>query len=161
MQEILRILERDARATPDQIARQTGRSADEVSRLIKEAEEKGIIVRYKTVINWNKLLAEESVTALVEVKVAPQRDVGFDAIAQRIYRYPEARSIYLMSGTYDLLVQLAGPSLRHVSAFIAGKLAPLEAVQSTTTHFLMKRYKEDGDILEGIPDDPRRLPVAP
>lgn len=160
MEDILRILERDARATLDQIARQTGRSAEEVSRLIQEAEAKGIIVRYKTVINWNKL-ADETVTALVEVKVTPQREVGFDAIAQRIYRFPEARSVYLMSGTYDLLVQLTGPTLRSVSAFIAEKLAPLEAVQSTTTHFLMKRYKEDGDIVEGIAEEPRRLPVAP
>ncbi|HEX2170827.1 MAG TPA: Lrp/AsnC family transcriptional regulator [Dehalococcoidia bacterium] len=160
MEDILRILERDARATPDQIARQTGRAADEVARLIKDAEERGIIVRYKTVINWNKV-AEEAVTALVEVKVTPQRDVGFDAIAQRIYRFSEARSVYLMSGTYDLLVQLSGPSLRHVSNFISEKLAPLDTVQSTTTHFLMKRYKEDGDILEGVPEDSRRLPVAP
>jgi DNA-binding Lrp family transcriptional regulator len=160
MEDILRILERDARATPDQIARQTGRPAEEVGRLIQEAEAQGIIVRYKTVINWNKL-AHETVTALVEVKVAPQRDVGFDAIAQRIYRYPEARSVYLMSGTYDLLVQLTGPTLRSVSAFIAEKLAPLDGVQSTTTHFLMKRYKEDGDIVEGIVEEPRRLPVAP
>ena len=160
MEDILRILERDARATLDQIARQTGRSAEEVSRLIQEAEAKGIIVRYKTVINWNKL-ADETVTALVEVKVTPQREVGFDAIAQRIYRFPEARSVYLLSGTYDLLVQLTGPTLRSVSAFIAEKLAPLEAVQSTTTHFLMKRYKEDGDIVEGIAEEPRRLPVAP
>ena len=160
MEDILQILERDARATPDQIARQTGRTTDEVARLIREAEQTGIIVRDKTVVNWNRL-ADEAVTALVEVKVAPQRDVGFDAIAQRIYRFPEARSVYLMSGTYDLLVQLSGPSLRHVSNFISEKLAPLETVQSTTTHFLMKRYKEDGDILEGIPDDTRRLPVAP
>lgn len=160
MEDILRILEQDARATPEQIARQTGRSADEVARVIAEAEVKNIIVRYKTVINWNKLETEQ-VNALVEVKVAPQRDVGFDAIAQRIYRFPEARSVYLMSGTYDLLVQLSGPSLRHVSNFISEKLAPLEAVQSTATHFLMKRYKEDGDILEGIPEDQRRLPVTP
>lgn len=160
MEDILRILERDAHATPDQIARQTGRPVEDVVALIQEAEQREIIVRYKTVVNWNKL-AEESVTALVEVKVAPQRDVGFDAIAQRIYRFPEARSVYLMSGTYDLLVQLQGPSLRHLSSFIAEKLAPLETVQSTTTHFLMKRYKEDGDILEGIPEEHRRLPVAP
>lgn len=160
MLEILRILEQDARATPEQIARQTGHSIEDVARIIREAEEKGIIVRYKTVINWNRL-ESDAVTALVEVKVAPQRDVGFDAIAQRIYRFPEARSVYLMSGTYDLLVQLHGPTLRHVSAFISEKLAPLETVQSTTTHFLMKRYKDDGDILEGIPENPRRLPVTP
>ncbi|MFA4837148.1 MAG: Lrp/AsnC family transcriptional regulator, partial [Dehalococcoidia bacterium] len=110
MEDILKILEKDARTTPEQIAVMTGRPVDEVKRLIKQAEDNRTIVRYKTVINWEKMEKEE-VSALIEIKVQPQREVGFDAIAERIYRFPEARTVYLFSGTYDLAVLVTGKTM--------------------------------------------------
>jgi len=148
MKEIFRILEQDARKTPQQIATMTGIPLAQVKKAIKKAEGDRTILKYKTMVNWDKL-GEEQVWALVEVKVLPQRDVGFDAIAERIYRFPEARSVYLISGTYDLAVQVAGKTMQQVASFVSEKLAPLESVQGTVTHFLLKRYKEDGEILEG------------
>jgi len=159
MKEILRILERDARTTPQQIATMTGKPLAQVKRAIKKAESDHTILKYKTVINWDKL-REEQVRALVEVKVVPQRDVGFDAIAERIYRFPEARSVYLMSGTYDIAVLVEGSTMQEVAGFVTQKLAPLESVQGTVTHFLLKRYKEDGDIL-GVEGRPKRVPLMP
>ena len=159
MKEMLRILERDARTTPQQIATMTGKSLSQVKRAIKKAEGDRTILKYKTVINWDRL-GEEQVWALVEVKVVPQRDVGFDAIAERIYRFPEARSVYLVSGTYDLAVLVVGSTMQEVAGFVAQKLAPLESVQGTVTHFLLKRYKEDGEIL-GVEERPKRVPLMP
>lgn len=159
MKEILRILERDARTTPEQIATMTGKPLAQVKRAIKKAEGDRTILKYKTVINWDRL-REEQVRALVEVKVVPQRDVGFDAIAERIYRFPEARSVYLMSGTYDIAVLVEGSTMQEVAGFVAQKLAPLESIQGTVTHFLLKRYKEDGDIL-GVEERPKRVPLMP
>jgi len=159
MKEILRILERDARTNPQQIATMTGKSLAQVKRAIKKAEGDRTILKYKTVINWDKL-REEQVRALVEVKVVPQRDVGFDAIAERIYRFPEARSVYLVSGTYDIAVLVEGGTMQEVAGFVAQKLAPLESIQGTVTHFLLKRYKEDGDIL-GVEEQPKRVPLMP
>ena len=157
MKEILQILEQDARTTPQQIATMTGKSVAEVEAAIKKAEAEHLIVKYKTTINWQKA-GEEQVWALIEVKVAPQRDVGFDAVAERIYRFPQARSVYLMSGTYDLAVLIAGKTMHEVADFVSMKLAPLEGVQGTTTHFLLRRYKDDGEILEGG-DTLRRQPL--
>ena len=159
MKEILRILERDARTTPQQIATMTGKPLAQVKRAIKKAEGDRTILKYKTVVNWDRL-REEQVRALVEVKVAPQRDVGFDAIAERIYRFPEARSVYLMSGTYDIAVLVEGGTMQEVAGFVTQKLAPLESIQGTVTHFLLKRYKEDGDIL-GVEEQPKRVPLMP
>lgn len=146
--EIFRILEKDARTRPEQIADMTGLSQAQVEKVIKQAEKERAILKYKTLINWNKL-GEEQVWALIEVKVAPQRDVGFDAVAERIYRFPQVRSVYLISGTHDLSVLIAGKTMQEVAGFVAQKLAPLESVQGTVTHFLLKKYKEDGEILEG------------
>ena len=126
---------------------------------IKKAENDRTILKYKTVINWDKL-GEEPVRALVEVRVTPQRDVGFDAIAERIYRFPEARSVYLVSGTYDLAVLVEGATMQEVASFVSQKLAPLESVQGTTTHFLLKRYKEDGEVL-GVEERAKRVPLMP
>ena len=148
LKEILRILEDDARTTAQQIATMTGSSADEVAKLIKKAEEERAILKYKTLINWDKV-GDEQVWALIEVKITPQRDVGFDSIAERIYRFPEARTVYLVSGTYDLAVLIMGRSMHEIADFVTQKLAPIEGVQGTATHFLLKRYKEDGEILEG------------
>lgn len=155
--EILKILEEDARTTPKQISAMTGTPQEEVERLIKQAEKERIILKYKTMINWEKA-GEEQVSALIEVKVAPQRDVGFDAIAERIYRFPQARSVYLLSGAYDLLVLVTGKTMHEVADFVSQKLAPIEGVQGTVTHFLLKRYKEDGEILEGK-EETRRQPL--
>ena len=148
IKDILRILENDARATAKQISTMTGTSTSEVAKLIKQAEKDRTILKYKTVINWDKV-EDEQVWALIEVKITPQRDVGFDAIAEHIYRFPEARTVYLVSGTYDLLVIVLGKTMHEVADFVSQKLAPIEGVQGTVTHFVLKRYKEDGEILEG------------
>src|SRR3989338_1387523 len=121
LKDILKILEKDARTTVDQIAVMTGTTGKEVSRQIKKAEKDRTILKYKAIINWNKL-EDEQVSALIEVKVAPQRDVGFDAIAERIYRFPQARTVYLVSGTYDLLILVTGKTMHEVSDFVAQKL---------------------------------------
>lgn len=159
MNEILRILEEDARKTPQQIATMTGIPLSKVKETIKQAERNRTILRYKAMVNWDKL-GDEQVTALVEVRLEPQRDVGFDAIAERIYRFPEARSVYLLSGTYDLAVFVTGKTMQEVASFVTQKLAPLEGVRGTVTHFLLKRYKEDGEVLEGE-ERPKRVPFMP
>jgi len=159
MKKILKILEKDATMTPEQIATQLGMSVDEVKREISILEDQKIILRKKAVINWPKA-GREVVSAVVEVKVSPQRGVGFDAIAERIYRFPEARSVFLVSGTYDLAVIVEGKTMKDVANFVAQKLAPLEQVQGTITHFIMKKYKEDGDIFEEK-EEVERLPVSP
>ena len=159
MKEILKVLESDARTTPEQISTMTGKSVAQVKEAIRKAESDRTILKYKAIINWAKL-GDEEVRALIEVKVQPQREVGFDAIAERIYRFPEVRSAYLVSGTYDLAVFVVGKTMQEVAAFVAQKLAPLDSVQSTVTHFLLKRYKDDGVILEGG-EGLRRLPVMP
>jgi DNA-binding Lrp family transcriptional regulator len=155
--KILKILEGDARTTPKQIATMTGTPQTEVEKLIKQAEKDNIILKYKTIINWEKA-GEEQVSALIEVKIAPQRDVGFDAIAERIYRFPQTRSVYLLSGTYDLLVIVSGKTMQETANFVSQKLAPIEGVQGTVTHFLLKKYKEDGEILEGK-EETKRQPL--
>lgn len=160
VRQVLEILERDARTPPDKVATMTGLPISEVEAIIKKAEKDRAIIRYKTIINWERV-GEEEVLALIEVKVAPQRDVGFDSVAERIYRFPEARSVYLLSGTYDLAVIVTGKTMREVAAFVSEKLAPMESIQGTVTHFLLKRYKEDGEIYEGHEEVKRRLPVTP
>ncbi|MBL7209428.1 MAG: Lrp/AsnC family transcriptional regulator [Dehalococcoidia bacterium] len=159
MKQLFEALEKDARLTPEQISTMTGIPAAEVEKTIKKAEKDRAILRYKTLIDWAKL-GEEQVWALVEVKVVPQRDVGFDAIAERIYRFPQARSVYLASGTYDLAIIVAGKTMQEVAVFVSEKLAPLETVEGTVTHFILKKYKEDGEILEGG-EGIKRLPVTP
>ncbi len=155
--EILEILENDARTTIKQISTMTGTPSAEVTRLIKQAEKDRVILKYKTVINWDKV-EDEHVWALIEVKVTPQKDVGFDSIAERIYRFSQAHTVYLISGTYDLLVMVMGKTMHEVADFVSQKLAPLEGVQGTVTHFVLKRYKEDGEILEGK-EEVKRQPV--
>ena len=157
MEEILKILEKDAKTTPTRIASMTGKTVSEVEEIIKRAEENKTIFKYKAIINWNKI--KDEVLALVEVKLQPQRNVGFDAIAKRISRFPETYSVYVVSGAYDLAVLVKGKTLQEISAFITQKLAPLDSVQSTVTHFLLKRYKEDGEILE-CERETRRIPLT-
>jgi len=158
IKEILKILENDARATPEQISTMTSTPSAEVAKLIKQAEQDRTILKYKTVINWEKL-GEEQVWALIEVKVTPEKDVGFDAIAERISHSPQARTVYLVSGTYDILVLAVGKTEHEVADFVSQKLAPIEGVQGTVTHFMLKRYKEDGEILEGK-EEVKRQPVV-
>jgi len=157
IKEILKILENNARTTTKQISTMTGTPSAEVAKLIKQAEKDRTILKYKAIINWEKA-GEEQVGALIEVKITPQRDVGFDSIAERIYRFPQARSVYLLSGTYDLLVLVTGKTMHEVADFVSQKLAPMEEVQGTVTHFMLKRYKEDGEILEGG-EEVKRQPV--
>ncbi len=149
MDEILEILERDARTTPEEIARLTGKKAAKVKTAIKRYEKEGVILKYKTVLNKELIKDEQKdVRAIIEVRVTPQRGTGFDRIAERVYRFPEVTSCYLLSGTYDLLLVVEGKDIHTVSNFVAEKLSTLENVKGTVTHFLLKKYKEDGDILK-------------
>ena len=148
LKEILKILEDNACTTTKQLATMTGNTEGEVKNLIEKAEEEKVILKYKTLVNWDKV-GDEYVWALIEVKITPQRDVGFDSIAERIYQFPQARTVYLVSGTYDLAVLIVGKSMHEIADFVTQKIAPIEGVGGTTTHFLLKRYKEDGEILEG------------
>ncbi len=149
MDEILEILSNDARITPSEIAKMTGRKVDEIKKAIKKYEKDGAIVKYKTVINHDMVREAQSfVRALIEVSVTPQKNVGFDSIAERIYNFPEVRSCLLVSGAYDLLLVVEGESIQTVANFVASKLSSMEQVSKTTTHFLLKQYKEDGQILK-------------
>jgi len=161
MKDILAILEQNARATPEEIAEMTGLTPEEVRETIAQAERDRTIVKYRTLINWERAgVGEQEVLALVELRVTPQRDVGFDGVAKRIARFPEVRSLHLMSGDYDLSVLLAGRTIQDVASFVAMKLAALEEVRGTTTHFLLRRFKEDGVILDGE-EGAKRLPLTP
>jgi DNA-binding Lrp family transcriptional regulator len=149
LKDILKILENDARVTDKQIATMTGMSADEVAKAIKQAEKDRLILKYKTVVNWEKLEDNEQVWALIEVKVKPEPEAGFDSIAERIARYEQVRSLYLASGTYDLLLVVVDKTEHKVADFVSQNLAHIEGVQGTVTHFVLKRYKEDGEVLDG------------
>lgn len=147
LRDILKILENDAHATPKQIAAMTGIPQAEVTKLIKQAQKDRVILKYKAVINWDKA-ENEHVLAWIGVRLEPQKDVGFDAIAERIHRFPQARSVYLVSGSYDLLVLVMGKSNHEVANFVSQKLSHIEGVKETVTQFILKRYKEDGEAIE-------------
>ena len=149
LKDILKILENDARTNDKQIATMTGMPVAEVNKVIKQAEKERIILKYKTVVNWDRLEGDEQVWALIEVKVKPEPEVGFDSIAGRIALFEQVRSLFLASGTYDLLVVVVGKSEHKVADFVSQNLAHIEGVQGTVTHFVLKRYKDDGEILEG------------
>jgi len=157
LKDILKILEGDARTTIKQISTMTGTPSAEVTKAIKQAEKDRTILKYKTVINWDKV-EDEQVWALIGVKLTPQKDVGFDSIAERIYRFPQTRTVYLVSGTYDLMVLVVCKTSHEIADFVSEKLAPIEGVQETVTQFLLKRYKEDGEIIEGK-EEVKRQPV--
>ena len=156
MKEILEILKKDARTTPEEIAKLTNKKTSSVKSAIKKLEKDGVILKYKAIIN-SELVKDDSkkVRALIEVRIAPQRGHGFDHIAKRIYKFPEVVSCYLLSGTYDLLLIVEGKDIHEVSNFVSGKLSTLDNVRSTVTHFLLKKYKEDGDILKRADRDKR------
>ncbi len=157
MDEILEILEKDARTRPEEIAKMLKKTPASVRTNIKKLEKDGVILKYKTIINKELVRDEHSdVRALIEVKVTPKKNLGFDYLAERIYQFPEVSSCYLMSGTYDLLVVVEGKDIRTVSNFVAEKLAPMENVRGTVTHFILKKYKEDGDALRQPKKDKRQ-----
>jgi len=158
-EQILRILSDNSKISINDIAKQIDLPEEDVKKYINEFEEKRIILGYKANINWQRV-RQDDVKALIEVKVVPERKVGFDAVAESIYRFPEVSSVYLISGSYDLLVQVDGLTLRDVAQFVSEKLATVKGVQSTATHFLLKKYKEDGVVLVEQAES-KRLPVTP
>ncbi len=159
MKELLDLLEKDYRQTPEQMAIMLNRPAEEISALIQKFQDEQVIVKYQTIIDWEKA-GLDRVTAVIEVKITPQREVGFDAIAERIYRYPEVRSVYLMSGSYDLSVHVEGTNLREVADFVSTKLSTIDGVVSTTTNFMLKKYKFAGVIINDQEEE-HRLVVSP
>lgn len=160
MNEILEILEKDARRSPEEIAKMLGMTPKAVKSAISKLEKDGLILKYKTIINKEMIKEEHaSVRALIEVKLTPQKNLGFDHLAERIYQFPEVSSCYLMSGTYDLLVVVEGRDIHTVSSFVAEKLSAMENVRGTVTHFILKKYKEDGDILK-LPDRSKRPAIS-
>ncbi len=156
---ILEILEQDARTTPEQIAAMLGLEVEQVRQAIQQLESAGIIRRYKTVIDWDRF-GEERVFAFIDVKVSPAREVGFDDVAERIYRFPQVHAVYLVSGDHDLRVIVSGRTMKEIAAFVAERLAPLDRVQATYTQFVLKRYKEDGEVYAETEPD-RRLVMTP
>jgi DNA-binding Lrp family transcriptional regulator len=158
-QKILDFITRDARISAAQMAAMLDMDESEVRRAIKGFEDDNVIVKYKAMVNPQKV-ENGNVTALIEIKVIPERGTGFDSVSERIAKFPEVKSLFLLSGTYDLLAIAEGKNLQEVSAFVSQKLATIERVQSTTTHFLLKKYKEDGiEFFEQ--DRTRRLQITP
>lgn len=148
MKEIIELLERNGKLTPEDIAKVLKKDPKQVRRMIRKLEDEGVIVGYKAIIDKDKIKEAKGVKALIEVQVTPKRNLGFDYIAERIYKFPEVKTCYLVSGTYDLLLIVEGKDIHEVSQFIAEKLAPLEGVKGTVTHFLLKKYKEDGVVFK-------------
>jgi len=157
---ILNKLESNAKLTAKELAVFLDLPEGEVSAAIMHMEKDGIICGYHTLINWDKT-EREYVTALIEVKVTPARGQGFDKIAERIYRFDEVKAVYLMSGGFDLTVIIEGKTMKEVALFVTSKLAPLEGVLSTATHFVLKKYKDHGEILDRGREDDERLVVSP
>lgn len=153
--EILAVLETDARIQTEDLAKTVNLSVEETEEILKKFENDNIIVKYITMIDWTKVDDHQGVRAMIDVKVTPKKGVGFDDIAEKIYRYDEVKSVYLMSGTYDLSVIVEGKTLNEVANFVAQKLSALESVVSTTTHFILKKYKHDGIIIEKDKKDKR------
>lgn len=158
--EILRIIETNSRINLGDLAKMTALSTEEIETVLKKLEDMRVIVRYATIINWAKVDDYEGVTAMIDVKVTPKRGVGFDEVAKRIYRFQEVESVYLMSGVYDLSVVVRGRSMNDVARFVSEKLSTLDSVISTTTHFILKKYKHDGTIFEQVEED-KRIVVSP
>ncbi len=154
--KILDILKEDARISTAMISTMLDIPEATIKSSIKEMEDENVIVKYATVVNWSKV-DEDKVTALIEVQITPERGRGFDAIAERIYLYPEVKSVYLMSGAYDLLVEIEGRNLKEVASFVSMRLSTIDSVLSTKTHFILKKYKQDGIIFENHEGDHRML----
>ena len=155
-EKILAAIDKNSKISTADLAIMLGITEEEVAATLKELEEETVICGYPTLINWDKVNCER-VTALIEVKVTPQRGLGFDKIAERIYQFDEVQSVYLMSGGFDLTVIIEGKTMREVAAFVSEKLAPMEAILSTGTHFVLKKYKEHGLPLVQTKQDERML----
>ncbi len=153
-EELLHVIERNSRMPLSELAVILGVTEEDVINTLAQLEKEGIICGYHTLIDWEKT-SEEKVTALIEVRVTPQRGQGFENIAERIYKYPEVTSVFLISGGFDLLVTLEGKSLKEVARFVSDKLSTLESVLSTATHFILKKYKDHGTVLDKQPADVR------
>ncbi len=147
MNELLKLLEKDAQLTPEMLGAMLDKNPEEIKKQISEYEKDGTIAGYNALIDWEKT-EREYVTALIELKVTPQRDLGFDRVAERIYNYPEVQSLYLMSGGFDLCVVIEGKTMREVALFVAEKLATMESVISTATHFVLRKYKDKGIVMK-------------
>ena len=153
---ILNLLEKNSKLTAKEIAEQTGYDEKEVENAIKEMEKDRVICGYNTLINWDKT-GRDYITALIEVKVTPQRGNGFDKVAERIYSFDEVKAVYLMSGGFDLTVILEAKSLKDIAFFVSDKLSPIDAVVSTATHFVLKKYKDHGIILDDGKEEFERI----
>jgi len=154
MKELLKLLENNSRLTPEALALMLDKEVGDIKKMIEDYENNGVILGYKTMIDWDKTDSEH-VCALIEIKITPQRDRGYDHVAQKIYNYPEVESLYLMSGSFDLAVFIEGKTMREVAFFVAEKLAPIEDVISTATHFVLRKYKDKGIVYGAVPVDER------
>ncbi|MDR0861450.1 MAG: Lrp/AsnC family transcriptional regulator [Oscillospiraceae bacterium] len=155
MTEILKLLEQDSRLTPKQLSAMTGRACEEIEAFIADRETDGTILKYTALVDWGKA-EHDPVNALIEVKISPQRGEGYDRIAERIYQYDEVDSLYLMSGAFDLAVMMTAKSMRDVSEFVFARLATIDGVTGTATHFIMKKYKEKNCIFAQPPEQEER-----
>ena len=157
MEEILNILDKEkGNVSRAKIAQMLGMEEKEVADKIEKMEKENVIVGYKTIVNWDKT-DKDVVGALIELRITPQRGEGFDKVAERIYKYPQVKSLYLMSGAYDLAVTIEGKSMKEVALFVAQKLAPMDSIISTATHFVLKKYKEEGIVFEDDEKDTRQV----
>ena len=145
MNTILRLLEEDSRLTPEQIALMCDKEVGDIRRMIEDYESEGVILGYQALIDWDKT-DREYVSAIIEIKIAPQRDHGFDSVAEKISNFPEVQSLYLMSGGFDLAVIIEGRTMKEVAYFVARKLATIQDVISTATHFVLRKYKDKGVV---------------
>ena len=157
MEEILNILDKEkGNVSRAKIAQMLGMEEKEVADKIEKMEKENVIVGYKTIVNWDKT-DKDVVVALIELRITPQRGEGFDKVAERIYKYPQVKSLYLMSGAYDLAVTIEGKSMKEVALFVAQKLAPMDSIISTATNFVLKKYKEEGIVFEDDEKDTRQV----
>ena len=152
--KLLTLIENDASLTNEQLAVMLGKEKGDIAKLIKQYESEGVILGRKALVDWDKT-DREYVTAFIEVKIQPQRDLGFDKVAERIHNYPEVKSLYLMSGGFDFVVMIEGKTMKEVAYFVAQKLATIEFVTSTATHFVLKKYKDNGVIYKAPEKDER------
>ncbi|RLI85812.1 MAG: Lrp/AsnC family transcriptional regulator [Archaeoglobales archaeon] len=157
--EILKILEDNARLSVDEISEMTGYTVEEIEKVIKDAEENGVILKYKTLVDWEKA-GEEIVYAIIDVRVTLTREKGYDDIAKRIAKFPEVHAVRLVSGDYDFQVVVKGKSLKEVAFFVAEKISTIPEVRDTVTHFVLRSYKEEGVLLFSDEED-RRLAIVP
>jgi DNA-binding Lrp family transcriptional regulator len=155
--ELLNLIEKNGRLDVDSISKMLDLPVEETKELFEKLEKENVIIGYSTVINWPKVLDYAGVTAMIDVKVTPTRGVGFDKVAKRIYRFQEVKAVYLMSGAYDLSVVIEGKTMLEVAQFVSEKLSTLDSVLSTTTHFVLKKYKHDGICFNDEADDKRIL----